>query len=134
MPTAWPRASGLRRTATGLVLSLAMSLGLPPGSMPALAQDNSFTAAEVIAGHALAIRVCAVCHLAAPDQRARPMLKPPAPPFAKIMKRRDITVDSLRTFLATTHRGLDEPNGMPNPSLADFQIKQAVAYLLSLRK
>jgi hypothetical protein len=32
------------------------------------------------------------------------------------------------------HQGLDSPNGMPNPNLADFQIKQIVAYILSLRK
>ncbi len=96
--------------------------------------QGTFTAEDVSAGHALAVRVCAVCHLAAPDQRAQPVLKPPAPPFAKIMQHKDVTPDSLRTFLTTTHRGLDNPNGMPNPSLADFQVKQAVAYLMSLRK
>jgi hypothetical protein len=37
-------------------------------------------------------------------------------------------------FHEKTHRGLDEPNGMPNPSLADYQIKQVVAYLISLQK
>ena len=97
-------------------------------------QGGDFTAADVRAGHNLAVKVCAVCHLAAPDQSAQPMMRPPAPPFASIMQRNDITADSLRTFIATTHRGLDEPNGMPNPDLADFQVKQAVAYLMSLRK
>jgi mono/diheme cytochrome c family protein len=101
---------------------------------PALAQDGNSTPTDVSAGHNLAIKVCAVCHLAAPDQRAQPMLKPPAPPFAQIMQRSDVTAGSLRAFLTTTHRGLDEPNGMPNPSLADFQVKQAIAYLMSLRK
>ena len=62
------------------------------------------------------------------------MLKPPAPPFATIAQRKDISAESLTNFLKTAHRGLDEPNGMPNPDLADYQIKQAVAYLLSLRK
>ena len=37
-------------------------------------------------------------------------------------------------FLNTTHRGLDEPNSMPNPDFADFQIKQIVAYLMSVRR
>ena len=37
-------------------------------------------------------------------------------------------------LLKTTHRGLDEPKGMPNPDLADFQIKQVVAYLLSVHQ
>ncbi len=118
------------RTAFAALFWLASGLAVPP----AAAQDADFTAADVSAGHALAVKVCAVCHLAAPDQRAKPMLKPPGPPFATIMQRKDVTADSLRTFLTTTHRGLDRPNGMPNPSLADFQVKQAIAYLMSLRK
>ncbi len=130
MRTAWARAIGLGLAASTMALSPAPS----PVLTPALAQDKNFTAADVRAGHALAISVCAVCHLAAPDQRSQPMLKPPAPPFAKIMERKDVTAVSLRTFLVTTHRGLDKPKGMPNPRLADFQVKQAVAYLMSLRK
>jgi hypothetical protein len=41
---------------------------------------------------------------------------------------------SLRTFLTSTHRDISHPEGMPNPQLLDFQIKQVSAYLLSLRK
>lgn len=119
------------RGACAVLIWLVASVAAAPA---ALAQDNAFTAADVSAGHTLAIKVCAVCHLAAPDQRAKPMLKPPAPPFATIMQRKDLTAESLRIFLSTTHRGLDEPNGMPNPSLADFQVKQAIAYLMSLRR
>jgi len=35
--------------------------------------------------------------------------------------------------MTTTHRGLDNPKGMPNPELMDFQIKEIVAYFLSLQ-
>ena len=42
--------------------------------------------------------------------------------------------DWLENFITTTHRGLDNPSGMPNPSLLDYQVKQVTAYLLSLRK
>ncbi len=123
------------RAAYAVMVWLAASgIAWSPALTPAWAQDSGFTAADVSAGHVLAVKVCAVCHLAAPDQRAQPMLKPPAPPFAKIMQGKDVTADSLRTFLTTTHRGLDKPKGMPNPSLADFQVKQAIAYLMSLRK
>jgi cytochrome c1 len=52
----------------------------------------------------------------------------------KIMRRKDVTAESLTDFMKKTHRGFDEPNGMPNPSLADYQIKQVVAYLISLQK
>jgi hypothetical protein len=36
--------------------------------------------------------------------------------------------------MTTTHRGLDNPSGMPNPSLLDYQVKEVTVYLLSLRK
>jgi len=78
--------------------------------------------------------ICAYCHLAASDQQDKPVLQPPAPPFATIAQRRDLSADFLRTFLATTHRDVDARRGMPNPELMDFQIKQVTAYLLSLRK
>jgi hypothetical protein len=61
-------------------------------------------------------------------------MHPPAPPFAKILRRRDLTAEWLTNFLKTTHRGLDEPNGIPNPDLADLQIKQIAAYLISVRE
>jgi len=89
---------------------------------------------EVAKGHYLAVMVCSICHVAAPDQEHPPMMKPPAPPFAEIAQRPDVTEASLTKFIATTHRGLDHPAGMPNPDLADYQIKEVVAYILSLRK
>jgi hypothetical protein len=72
--------------------------------------------------------------VAASDQRFMPVLQPPAPSFDSIAQRNDTNADSLRTFITTTHRGLDHPKGMPNPYLADYQITQVVAYILSLRK
>jgi hypothetical protein len=78
--------------------------------------------------------LCGQCHVAAPDQRFMPDLNPPAPSFESIAQRKDINADSLRTFLTTTHRGLDRPKGMPNPYLLEYQVRQVIAYLLSLRK
>jgi mono/diheme cytochrome c family protein len=85
-------------------------------------------------GRHLAIMLCTDCHVVAPDQPYAPTLNPPAASFQSIAQRADITADSLRAFLTTTHQGLDNRNGMPDPMLADFQIKQISAYLLSLRK
>lgn len=85
-------------------------------------------------GHQLAIMVCAFCHVAAPDQARMPILDPPATSFESIAQRTDINAEWLENFISTTHRGLDNPSGMPNPSLLDNQIKQVTAYLLSLRK
>ena len=92
------------------------------------------TADDVSNGHHLAVMVCAICHVAAADQANLPILHPPAPSFESIAQRKDINADSLRNFLTTTHAGVDNPRGMPKPEIADFQVKQVIAYLLSLRK
>jgi mono/diheme cytochrome c family protein len=100
---------------------------------PAWAQGGD-TAADVSKGHHLAVTVCAICHVAAADQETPPIMHPPAPPFESIAQRKDISADTLQKFLTTTHRELGTQKGMPYPDLADFQVKQVVAYLLSLRK
>jgi mono/diheme cytochrome c family protein len=89
---------------------------------------------EVARGHRLATLICSACHVAAPDQDFEPILRPPAPPFVSIAQRSNVTADSLRTFLTTTHRDISNPNGMPNPQLLDDQIRGVSAYILSLRK
>jgi mono/diheme cytochrome c family protein len=91
-------------------------------------------AEDVQKGHALAIKVCSVCHIAAPDQPSKPILTPPAPSFESIVRQKAFDAESLTHFLATTHRGLDNPKGMPNLDLMDYQIKEIVTYFLSLYK
>jgi mono/diheme cytochrome c family protein len=90
------------------------------------------TAEDIRQGHRLASELCSICHVATPDQATLPMMHPPAPPFATILQRKDLTAEWLTNYLKTTHRGLDVPKGMPNPDLADFQIRQIVAYLMSM--
>ena len=92
------------------------------------------SADDVHKGHHLATMLCTTCHIAASDQSYAPTLRPPAPSFESIAQRQDISADSLQKFLTTTHQGLDNPKGMPTPNLADFQVKEIVAYILSLRK
>jgi len=106
-----------------LLVAAAPACGQPAGNSE-----------SVQAGHKLAILVCANCHVAAPDQPIEPILRPPAASFASIAQRPSVDEAWLANFLKTTHRGLDEPNGMPNPQLLDVQIKQISDYLLSLRK
>jgi len=89
---------------------------------------------DVEKGHALATEVCAICHVAAPDQPSQPLLKPPAPSFASIVRQKTFDAESLKHFLTTTHRGLDNPKGMPNQELMDYQMKEITAYFLSLYK
>jgi mono/diheme cytochrome c family protein len=96
-------------------------------------QDGGSTD-DIQQGRRLAIRVCANCHLVAPDQPFKPILQPPAPSFESIAQRPNVSAASISAFLTTTHRGLDNPKGMPTPELLDYQIKRVTAYLLSLRK
>jgi mono/diheme cytochrome c family protein len=89
---------------------------------------------DVRAGHHLAVMLCADCHMVASDQPYTPTLAPPAPSFQSIAQRSGTDMESLRKFLRSTHQSVDSPKGMPDPMLADFQIKQIGTYLLSLRK
>ncbi len=107
-----------------------VAFGFVAGS--ASAQQAS-VADDVREGHRLAILICAYCHMAATDQADKPILQPPGPPFASIAQRKDVSADSLRSFLTTTHRDVSRPQGMPNPELLDYQVKQVAAYILSLR-
>lgn len=100
---------------------------------PAWAEGQN-KADEISKGHHLATVVCAICHVAAADQPNEPVLRPSAPSFQSIADKKDVNAKTLERFLITTHRGLDEPNGMPNPDLLPDQVKEVSAYLLSLRK
>jgi mono/diheme cytochrome c family protein len=109
-------------------LALSLALAFVVGG-PASAQED-----EVAQGHHLATLICSACHVAAADQAFEPILRPPAPPFAAVAQRSNVTADSLERFLTTTHRDISNPKGMPNPQLLDYQIKQISAYIMSLRK
>jgi mono/diheme cytochrome c family protein len=107
--------------------ALFVAFGVAGGS--AWAQEPD----EVQQGHQLATLICSACHVAARDQPFEPILRPPAPSFESIARRSTTTNDAVQTFLTTTHRDISNPNGMPNPQLLDYQIKQVAAYLISLR-
>jgi mono/diheme cytochrome c family protein len=113
-------------------LSAGLSTALVTGH--SIRGQQGATPDAVSRGHHLAVEVCSICHLAAPDQEHLPLLRPPAPPFEVIAQRKDVDVDYLRKFLTTTHRDLKTDKGMPNPLLADFQVSEVTAYILSLRK
>jgi mono/diheme cytochrome c family protein len=108
-----------------------VAFGVAAGS--ALAQKANVTD-DVQQGQRIAMLICSNCHIVARDQPSEPMLRPPAPSFESIARRSTTSTDSVRTFLATTHRDVSNPEGMPNTRLLDRQIRQVAAYLLSLRK
>jgi len=102
-------------------------------SVAAAAAQPAAPADDASKGRHLAVMVCATCHIV-PDHAQKPLLDPPAPSLVSIAQHKDIDAESLADFLTTTHRSLANPKGMPNPDLALYQVKQVVAYLLSLRK
>jgi mono/diheme cytochrome c family protein len=116
---------------TARTLLVAFSLVATAAS----AQQASVADADnVQQGHRLANLICSNCHIAAPDQPFAPILRPPAPSFESIAQRRTTSAVFIRSFLATTHRDISNPEGMPNPQLLDFQIEQVTAYFMSLRR
>jgi mono/diheme cytochrome c family protein len=117
------RALFIAFLAVGVCSALAAAQTQPASSPPDDVQN----------GHYLAVLMCSNCHVAGPDQSIEPVLQPPAPSFDSIAKRSTTTAETIRAFLTTTHRNLGNPAGMPNPELVDFQTRQVVAYLLSLR-
>jgi len=88
---------------------------------------------DIARGRKLAITICGNCHVVAGDQPNGPILRQPTPSFASIARRNMLDLDWLKTFLSSTHRGPDNPQGMPNPELIDSHVTQIVAYLMSLR-
>jgi hypothetical protein len=61
-----------------------------------------------------------------------PQFASQAPSFESIVQRNEFNADWLTHFMTTTHKGLDNPSGIPE--LMNYQIKEIVAYMLSLRK
>lgn len=116
------KAGGMR----SLIVVLWSLIGLVMASSCA-GEEAKPSGALVAAGHDFALQACAACHVAAKDQASKPILKPPAPSFLSIAGRQTTTEVSLRQFLSKPH------GKMPNPELANFEIDEVVAYLLSLK-
>ncbi len=95
--------------------------------------EEPSAADDIRAGRALSLQVCTPCHVVSSDQETAPILRPPAPSFRSIANRPGTTEESLRRFLNETHRSLSRSGGMPNPKLTEDQVRQAAAFLMSLK-
>ncbi len=84
-------------------------------------------------GHDLAQKLCASCHLIEPGQ-SNPPGHVGGPAFQTVANRPDITVETLRTHLKTTHSNSMIPLAMPNPQLTEDELNKTVVYILSLRQ
>ena len=107
--------------AAALLTSTAAGAQVPPPPIP------------LEEGHALALALCSVCHLAAPDQIGVPVMTNPGPPFRTIANLPGVDAIFLRNFLTTAHSTTMPPFTMPNPELSSRQIDAMIVYILSLR-
>jgi len=80
---------------------------------------------SVDAGHAIAKKVCAQCHLVEIGQA--PPRDVGAPPLKAVMARPDATEFRLRAFLRTPH------HKMPDLQFTPAETDDIIAYLLSLK-
>jgi mono/diheme cytochrome c family protein len=109
-----------------------LSLILNCAAFSALGQGGP-SDADAPAGHALALKICAACHMVSSDQQFPPILRQPAPDFQMIANRPGTTADSLRNFVSTTHRTVNQPFDMPALDLTGDMTTKVVSYILSLR-
>jgi mono/diheme cytochrome c family protein len=113
---------------TRSLAAFALILGFA-AARPALGQE-----AQTIAdGHQIALKVCAACHVVAVDQAQPPTMKPPAPPFAEIAARPNVTEAFLRDFLMHPHGEARATSAMPGFLVPGYEADAVIAYLLSLK-
>lgn len=114
--------------------TLAFLLALAGGPSAAQAQDPQAQDAQAVAaGHALALKVCAACHVVGPDQATPPQMNPPAPNFVEVAGRPNVTGPFLRDFLAKPHGGTRALSAMPGFLIPGPEADAVIAYLLSLK-
>jgi mono/diheme cytochrome c family protein len=85
------------------------------------AQDVS----ELLKGAVISQQICAECHAVQKGQRQSPNAQ--APKFETVATTPGMTAIALTAVLRTSHRS------MPNIILADDELRNVVAYILSLK-
>jgi len=86
------------------------------------------------AGRTLALLACTGCHVVATDQPFKPVYvgEPHPPDFKEIANRPNTTAASLQRYLETLP-AVPENSHMPNLLLSSQEIRNVVAYIVSLR-
>jgi mono/diheme cytochrome c family protein len=110
------------------LMGVVLLVGLAGG-----AQAETPGSEQIEAGRKFAGRVCGACHVVTQQRDQLPVLAQPGPSFAVLARRPLLTEQSLREFLGSNHRDLGPAQAMPNPRLADYQIDEIVAFMMSLK-
>ncbi len=111
-----------------LAFSALIFAGLA-GSPVAMADSNQVASSM---GHELARHTCTMCHLVDPGQ-TNPPDHVGGPTFQSVADRPDVTVQTLRKHLRTTHTNAMVPLAMPNPGLTEDELVKIISYIISLR-
>ena len=102
-------------------------------SLASAAQAAMPSGDQVEAGRKFARMVCGACHVVTGQRDEIPVRRPPGPGFIALAQRPSLTEQWLREFLGSNHRNLGPAEAMPNPRLADYQIDEIVAYIMTLK-
>ena len=122
------------RTATNRFTSFALPLILAGSTGMAAAAEDSATPANVEAGRAVALKVCASCHTVSAGPQRKPYLRSPASNFREIANRPGTTTASLLQFLATRHQSVVNWREMPGVKTTEEQNRAVADYIMSLRR
>lgn len=102
-------------------------------SLPSGVNAQEATSSQITSGRELTLSVCGACHVVTKDQSDIPTLRNPGPSFVSIVNRPGFSIDVFRRYLNLKDPNLGPHQGMPNPELADYQIDEIVAYVMSLK-
>ena len=101
---------------------------------PATNAQTKLVDGNVEAGRSLALLTCTGCHVVAPDQPFKPIRTglPRPPDFKDIANRSNTTAASLQRHLETLP-AVPENAHMPNLLLSNDEVRDVVAFIISLR-
>ncbi len=103
-------------------------------SAPAIHAQTKPNEGSIATGRDLALLACTGCHVVEPKQPFKPLYPgPPFPPdFKDIANRPDVAATSLQHHLDTL-AAVPDKSHMPNLLLSSDEVRDVVAFILSLR-
>jgi len=103
-------------------------------SVAPVAYPQTSLAGSAAAGRTLALQACTGCHVVAADQPFKPIYKGLVrpPDFSEIAQRPGVTAASLQHHLETLPT-IPANSHMANPALTSQQVRDIVAFIVSLR-
>ena len=114
--------------------ALAFLAGSTAWVAAALNAQTKLVDGDAAVGRDMALVACTGCHVVAPNQPFKPInTGPPRPPdFKEIANRPNVTTASLQRHLATLPT-VPENSHMPNLMLSSEELRDVVAFIVSLR-